>query len=151
MKRFTLGCIILSIVCFGACSCVSTRPPIPPECADSLIYPVKQEWTIGAGILKIGVLEVIKRKPELRQPTLEVLEDLSRLLGNEDVQYTGFAYIVLQNVELLNDYLGDGTSLIAASTIISELFINNPLVINPCDRDLLLRDVSQLRGWVILL
>jgi len=147
VKKSIVGCALLLIMCFGVCSCVSTRPPIPPECEDSLLYPIKQEWTIGSGILKIGVLEVIKRNPELKQPTLEVLDDLAAMLGNPNVQYTGFAYVVLDNVEQLNKYV-DGTTLIAASTIISELFVETPLLIDQCDRELLLRDVLQLRSWV---
>jgi len=142
-----LHVLLGAVLMFFLVGCLGARPVIPPECANSLIYPIKTEWTLGAGIFKIGVLEVVKRHPELKQPTLDVLEGLADMLALPDAQYTGFAYVVLQNVEKLNLYVS-GASLLVASDLISELFVQTPLKIDPCDRDLLLRDVSQLRVLV---
>jgi hypothetical protein len=141
-------CLVIFILSLTSCSGISIqKPTTPDECKSSLIYPVKSEWTIGAGVVKIGVLEIVKRNPELRRPILDVLEGLKYILGNDATTYIEFAYVVITNIEELNKYV-DGTSLLAASAIVTDVFTIHDLSIDRCDRDLLLRDVSQLSLWV---
>ena len=141
MKRVLLV-LLIGLFIFG---CASTPRPIPPECEGSLIYPVLDEYRIGTSVFKIGVIEVIRRNPEIQPKALEVMKDLRAILENPKAMYTGFAYVVMQNVEKLNQYVSAG-SIIVATELITETFTEAALEINQCDRELLLRDVLQLES-----
>ena len=93
--------IILTTMCLALLSSCAHKQVIPEGCEGSLIYPIKQEWVIGAGVLKIGVLEAIKRNPELRQPTLDALGSIKELLNYEYTTYVEFAAVVIMHVEEL--------------------------------------------------
>jgi len=142
--------VLLCLVFVLGCGGIQVKEPVtPPGCEKSLIYPIKTEWVIGAGVVKIGVIEVVKNNLWLKQPVMDTIDELASGLKPDetigyDPTYAGFAISVLAKLEFLNRYLSGG-SLIVAGDVITQTFTGVDVPIDACDRLILLRDLGQLK------
>ena len=142
--------VLALLVLLAGCGGITLRPSEPsPECPNSLIDPIKTEWIIGAGVVKIGVIEVVKRNMELRPKVLEAIDSLAYGLQSDSATgyiptYAGWAASVISQINLLNRYVS-GASVIVAGDIITEVFVGIDVEIDICDKSILLRDLAQLK------
>ena len=144
-----IGALVCLVFVFGCSGIQLKEPVIPVECKNSLIYPIKTEWVIGAGVVKIGVIEVVKNNLWLKQDVLDTIDEIAFGLEPDETlgylpTYAGFALSVVSKLELLNRYLS-GASVVVAGDVITQTFAGVDVPIDPCDRLILLRDLGQLK------
>ena len=152
MKRISsVLCLLLLLL---GCKTVEVREDVTdPKCPNSLINPIKTEWIIGAGVVKIGILEVLKRNPDLIDPVVKGINDLAYALESDPVTgyvptYAGWATAVLAKINMLNESVSAG-SIIVAGDIIAQVFVDADVEIDICDKTMLLRDLGQLKMLVL--
>jgi len=138
MKRIFSSLVIVGFL-FG-CGTFAGKPVRPAGCEQSVLYDKIPNLKEVDLLLKIGVIEVVKKKPQLKTSILNGLNELDRLLSSPvPPTYVDLLAVVTKDIAWINDQAG------IEILILSEYagVFSQPIQIFPCDISLLREHIKK--------
>ena len=150
MKKLLLPTMIflaLIIILFTQ-GCIATSQPVPPPgCEGSLIYAkIKYPHMVKASLF-LANAAAIKKGLYSGEQVLDVFNDLDALLTPEALTYKAMVDAALPIINTLN--ADAGFVIIGMAPAI--MMLNDEIPLNPCDREMLLGLVGEMRVTVMAL
>ena len=146
MKRFFILFVVFCLVIplFG---CLESQPQvIPPGCEHSLIMRKIPDYRHVDILLQLANLEALKRHVYTKEQALDALKDIEAVLKDQSSTYAQLLSVVISKIRWVNEHAG---SEIFILTQYFQVF-NSDRVIDPCDRDLLLKHLSKQKTVILM-
>jgi len=144
MKK--LVCCLIGLIMFIPACVTTTPPPVPDNCQNSIIMNKIPEWKEVDILLQLGNLEALKNDVYTKQQALDAITDLENILKDPNATYADFLVLAINKIRWVNEHAG------AEVFIVSQYFndFNKNIVIDPCDRDILMKHLMKQRKVVAL-
>jgi hypothetical protein len=141
-------CLIAAVLCALALSSCKTFEwsQKPDWCGESLIYELIPNPEAAELVITVAVFEVVKHKPEWREPVALTLDFLSVMLEEPGVTYFQFASWVAAQVKFVNQYAG--SELVIVSEVLGRF--DRRIPITDCDRELLHGHIAREKRYLAM-
>ena len=122
-------------------ACAST-PPAMEGCEDAFLIKNYDYYKTGSLVIKVGNIQAIKKDVYTKEQAMEVFNEVEIMLKDPNTTYVAFSLYVTNKIKWVNEHAGVEVFILADFLIDME---SNTGKINPCDAEIMLKDVSKLK------
>jgi len=127
--------------------CFNAQPQVPPPgCEHSLIVQKIPNYRNVDILLQIANLEALKQRVYTKEQALDALDDIEKVLKDENATYSQLLSVVVSKVNWVNEHAGAELFILSQYF---EIFKSNQKI-DPCDRDLLLAHLAKQRAVILM-